>query len=157
LPSEAQWEYVAAGRDENRPYVWGEDAPAPGHCHAARARGEQPNPIPRVVAAAGIMPGGVPVGSFANDRSRDGVMDMAGNVAEWCGDWFDVYEPKDLKDPFQGTESATKYRAIRGGSWGYYNYSLRVSDREYNTQVYPGYIYIGFRVALGASQKTKTE
>jgi formylglycine-generating enzyme required for sulfatase activity len=100
-----------------------------------------------VVPAAGFMPGVVPVGSFANDRSRDGVMDLAGNVAEWCGDWYDDYDPADTKDPFQGKESAPKYRAIRGGSWGYYNYSLRVVDREYNTQVYPGYIYIGFRVA----------
>lgn len=147
LPSEAQWEYVAAGRDENRRYVWGGNDPGQDSCHAARARGEAPNPIPRVVPAVGYLPGVVPVGSFANDRSRDGVMDLGGNVAEWCGDWFDDYDPADRQNPFQGKESATKYRAIRGGSWGYYNYSLRVVDREYNTQVYPGYIYIGFRVA----------
>ena len=148
LPSEAQWEYVAAGRDANRPYVWGTAVPAPEHCHAARARGELPNPSPRKVPAAGFMPGVVPVGSFPLDRTRDGVMDMAGNVAEWCGDWFGRYDPEDLRDPFQAKESPTKYRAIRGGSWGYYNYSLRVADREYNTQVYPGYVYIGFRVVL---------
>ncbi|MBT3374261.1 MAG: SUMF1/EgtB/PvdO family nonheme iron enzyme [Lentisphaerae bacterium] len=148
LPSEAQWEYVAAGRNENRRFVWGAADPAPEHCHTARARGEPPNPIPRALPAAGIMPGVVPVGSFALDRTRDGVMDMAGNVAEWCGDWFDTYDPKDLMDPFQAAVSATKYRAIRGGSWGYYSYSLRVADREYNTQVYPGYIYIGSRVVL---------
>ena len=147
LPSEAQWEYVAAGRDQNRTYVWGNAEPDRDSCHAARARGEKPNPIPRVVPASGIMPGVVPVGSFENDRSRDGVMDLAGNVAEWCGDWYDDYEATGTKDAFQGKESAPKYRAIRGGSWGYYNYSLRVQDREYNTQVYPGYIYVGFRVA----------
>jgi formylglycine-generating enzyme required for sulfatase activity len=152
LPSEAQWEYVAAGRDENRPYVWGDTEPDSDSCHAARARGEAPNPIPRVVPAAGYLPGVVPVGSFVNDRSRDGVMDLGGNVAEWCGDWFDDYDAADRQDPFQGNESAPKYRAIRGGSWGYYNYSLRVQDREYNTQVYPGYIYIGFRVALPAKK-----
>ncbi len=152
LPSEAQWEYVAAGRDENRPYVWGDAEPAPDSCHAARARGEKPNPSPRVVPGSGIMPGVVPVGSFKNDRSRDGVMDLAGNVAEWCGDWYDDYDADDLIDPFQAAESAPKYRAIRGGSWGYYNYSLRVTDREYNTQVYPGYIYIGFRVARSVTK-----
>ncbi|MBF0243951.1 MAG: SUMF1/EgtB/PvdO family nonheme iron enzyme [Planctomycetes bacterium] len=151
LPSEAQWEYVAGGRDENRPYVWGKEEPAVQHCHAARARGEVANRIPRGMPAAGNMPGVVPVGSFALDRTRDGVMDMAGNVSEWCGDWFDRYRPDDLKDPFKANESLTKYRSIRGGSWGYYNYSLRVADREFNTQVYPGYVYIGFRVALPES------
>ena len=37
---------------------------------------------------------------------------------------------------------------LRGGSWGYYNMSQRCADREYNTAVYPGYIYLGIRVAL---------
>jgi len=86
--------------------------------------------------------------SFPKDMSRDGVMDLGGNVSEWCGDWYDDYDSKDLQDPYQAKQSATQYRAIRGGSWGYYNYSLRVADREYNTQVYPGYVYIGFRVVL---------
>lgn len=152
LPSEAQWEYVSAGRDENRPYVWGKAEPAKDSCHAARARGEKPNQIPAAVPSAGFLPGVVPVGTIANDQSRDGVMDLAGNVSEWCGDWFDEYDPKARKDPLQTTKSKTGYRAIRGGSWGYYNYSLRVQDREYNTQVYPGYIYIGFRVVLPAKK-----
>jgi formylglycine-generating enzyme required for sulfatase activity len=152
LPSEAQWEYVAAGRNENRPYVWGKTEPAKDSAHAARARGEKPNQIPAAIPSAGFLPGVVPVGSIANDRSRDGVMDLAGNVSEWCGDWFDEYDPKASKDPLQTTKSKTGYRAIRGGSWGYYNYSLRVQDREYNTQVYPGYIYIGFRVVLPAKK-----
>ncbi|MBF0244672.1 MAG: SUMF1/EgtB/PvdO family nonheme iron enzyme [Planctomycetes bacterium] len=148
LPSEAQWEYVAAGRDEQRPYVWGKSEPEADSCHAARARGEAPNRIPGYVPATGFLPGVVPVGSFPKDMSRDGVMDMGGNVTEWCGDWYDDYDGKDLQDPFQAKQSATLYRVIRGGSWGYYSYSLRVADREYNTQVYPGYVYIGFRVAL---------
>lgn len=148
LPSEAQWEYVAAGRDEQRTYVWGHTEPQKDSCHAARARGEAVNRMPNAVPAAGFLPGVVPVGSFPKDKTRDGVMDMGGNVAEWCGDWYDDYDAQDLKDPFQATESAPKYRVIRGGSWGYYNYSLRVADREYNTQVYPGYTLIGFRVVL---------
>ena len=148
LPSEAQWEYVAAGRDENRTYVWGETAPNKESCHAALARGEKMNPSPTQVPAAGYLPGVVPVGSFPNDQTRDGVMDMSGNVAEWCNDWYDDYDPQDLKDPNQSKQSKTMYRAIRGGSWGVYNYSLRVADREYNTQVFGGFPYIGFRVVL---------
>ena len=56
------------------------------------------------------------VGSYPEGASRDGVMDLAGNVAEWCGDWYadDAYlthSHQDPKGPGEGQQ-----RVIRGGS-----------------------------------------
>lgn len=81
-----------------------------------------------------------------NAMRRDGVMDLAGNVAEWCGDWYQLYSAGEQTDPLETRESHS--RVIRGGSWGYYGCSQRSRDREFNSRGYPGYIYIGFRVAL---------
>jgi formylglycine-generating enzyme required for sulfatase activity len=87
------------------------------------------------------------VGDYPAGASRDGVMDLAGNVSEWCADTYRDYPAGDAVDPIGLLTSP--HQSIRGGSWGYYNHSQRVTDREYNNAGYGGYIYIGFRVALG--------
>jgi formylglycine-generating enzyme required for sulfatase activity len=94
-------------------------------------------------------PGGgvMVVGSYPSGASRDGVMDLAGNVCEWVNDWLQPYTVEAKTDPHVW-DRPSPYRAIRGSSWGYYGRSLRVTDREFNHPVYGGYIYIGFRVAL---------
>lgn len=86
------------------------------------------------------------VGSFPAGASRDGVMDLAGNVTEWCGDWYQPYGDQPQSDPCEARPG--NHRVLRGGSWGYYNLSQRSADREFNSQVYPGYIYLGLRVVL---------
>jgi formylglycine-generating enzyme required for sulfatase activity len=80
-------------------------------------------------------------------------MDLAGNVSEWCADTYAGNYFDEATDPIDSRP--TPYRAIRGGSWGYYNHSQRVRDREYNSPGYGGYIYIGFRVVLGAEGLAK--
>jgi formylglycine-generating enzyme required for sulfatase activity len=143
LPTEAEWEYVATGRGETREYPWGNVPPRPmlhGNFTGAAAldsptsmRSQEPQ-------------GTVVVGSFPEGASRDGVMDLAGNVAEWCTDWYQLYTAEVKTDPLETRENHS--RVIRGGSWGYYGYSQRARDREFNSPVYPGYIYVGLRVAL---------
>jgi formylglycine-generating enzyme required for sulfatase activity len=86
------------------------------------------------------------VGSFPAGASRDGVMDLAGNVSEWVSDWYNRYDKDPVTDPYG--DEPSNHRSIRGGSWGYYGFGQRASDREFNNPKYPGYIYIGFRVAL---------
>jgi hypothetical protein len=102
---------------------------------------------PRLPRPANEDNGVVVVGSFPAGASRDGVMDLAGNVGEWCSDFYTY--------PLAG-ESATdpchqvpgNYRSIRGGSWGWYGNSQRASDREFNSQNYPGHAFYGLRIVL---------
>lgn len=125
LPTEAEWHYTAAGRGENRKYPWGDAHPAPGMSNLRTGHR---------TAAQGAHPA---------DVSRDGVFDLAGNVAEWCDDRF-------YPDNLPGTHPVVSpYRSIRGGSWGYYNSDGDNTAREYNHPGYGGYMYLGFRVAIG--------
>jgi iron(II)-dependent oxidoreductase len=150
FPTEAEWEYVATGRGEDRSYPWGKDEPKPmvhGNFDGAAAL-EVPNALRATVGA-----GTTPVGSFPAGASRDGVMDLTGNVAEWCSDWYQYYPTEAQENPLEARESHS--RVLRGGSWGYYGYSQRCADREFNSQGYPGYIYIGFRVAISEAGRKK--
>jgi len=152
LPTEAEWEYVASGRGEGRRYPWGGEAPQPGrHGHFAGAAALDADP--RLPATFGM--GVMAVGSFPAGASRDGVMDLAGNVAEWCADWLHPYPAEAQDNPCVQAES--NYRAIRGGSWGYYGHSQRAADREYNNPNYPGYVYLGCRIAVSEAGYRKLQ
>jgi len=146
LPTEAEWEYVASGRGENRIYPWGSSEPVPGV--NGNFALEKSLDIPAATRSS-QEEGVAVVGSYPAGASRDGVMDMAGNVSEWCSDFFNDYEPGDANNPV--SKKPSHHRVIRGGSWGYYNFSQRCQDREFNNPGYPGYIYVGFRVALPES------
>jgi len=143
LPTEAEWEYVASGRGEGRRYPWGNEPPVPegqGHFIGEKAL-DAKLPLPATEAG-----GVVVVGSYPAGASRDGVMDLAGNVAEWCSDWYNPYTAEEQSDPCSAIPG--NHRVIRGGSWGWYNWSQRCADREFNSANYPGHTAYGFRVAI---------
>ena len=119
LPTEAEWEYASRGGLDRKPYVWG-DEPAPNGKWAANIwQGRFPN---EKTQADGFR-GTAPVGSFPPNGY--GLYDMAGNVWEWCNDWYrpDYYASSPTKNPkgptesFDPNEPGVPKKVLRGGSY----------------------------------------
>jgi formylglycine-generating enzyme required for sulfatase activity len=127
LPSEAQWEKAARGTDQ-RKYPWGNAEPS---CDMTNYN----NCIGRTM----------PVGSYASDVSPYGVYDMAGNIYEWCSDWYDAayYAVSPLNNP-TGPSSGSR-RVQRGGSWITDAHHARTIDRD-NTIPSNISTRLGFRI-----------
>lgn len=146
LPTEAEFEYLASGRGEGRKYPWGADAPDARHGNiGGPAAAEGPAKL-RASEAMGVSV----VGDFPANASRDGLLDLSGNLCQWCNDWYQPYPAEAQTDPCNLTKG--EHRVVRGGSWGYYNFSQRSADREFQNPNYPGYVYIGFRVVKSAGK-----
>ena len=123
LPTEAEWEFAARGGLEKKPYGWGDERPTDTAIHANIWQGE----FPYQNTAADGFEGTAPVRSFPPNGY--GLYDMAGNVWEWCADWYDrdQYQqragqkvtvnplgPERSADP---TRPFTPQRVQRGGSF----------------------------------------
>ena len=127
LPSEAEWENAARGGLSGKNFPWGDIIShtqanfynAGGESYQTGTTGYHPT------YNDGVYPYTSPVGSFAPNGY--GLYDMAGNVWEWCWDWFGNYASGTQTDP-HGAASGS-YRVLRGGCWGYAANQCRVAYR----------------------------
>ncbi len=118
LPSEAQWEFAARSRGKNQLYVWG-DGPGPRNANVHQA------------IVVGIET--LPVGLSTDDRTAQGVLDLAGNVREWCRDVWKIYpQVEPGRDPVQvpTSDDANPLFVIRGGSYNTPSETARVTWRS---------------------------
>ncbi len=130
LPTEAQWEYAARSKgDPGQVFVGlGEPNAQSVNIDAEGLDGRQPTK---------------PVGYFPKDRTQDGVLDLTGNVREWCRDILCSYPATDSTrdDPCATEENSRDVlrpirHVIRGGSYR--------SKRERFTTFGPRYLQVGY-------------
>ena len=101
LPTEAEWEKAARGGLEGKKYSWGDE------------------PADETMANFGkyITGYSTPVGSYPPNGY--GLHDMAGNVEEWCYDWYrpDYYQNSPQRNPKGPDSGFHGERVVRGGTW----------------------------------------
>jgi sulfatase modifying factor 1 len=153
LPTEAEWEWAARGGLKNKIYPWGNE------------------PVDTEISRANIWEGDFPYRNTLKDHYYNaapvksfqpngyGLYDMAGNVWEWCSDYYDsryystisssagIKEPNGSKTPYDPEEPYAKKRVIRGGSFlcnDSYCSGFRVARRMKSTED-SGMEHLGFR------------
>lgn len=138
LPSEAEWEYAARNELEQTTFPWGSDPDICAHAVVGLGRSNaltdaktNENGACRSAADGTVLPPGPVAGGSPLDKTRRGIQDMGGSVAEWVADRVQLYTEACwqttellLVNPICDTASPElgDQRSIRGGSWNQFPY-----------------------------------
>ncbi len=122
-PTEQEWQRAAQG-DDSRQFPWGNEYDK-ARCNTSETGIKRPTPVTKY-----------PLGA-----SPYGVLDLSGNVAEWCLNAYNIPDDVDIRS-FSGGDK----RASRGGSWGLSQFSAQVASRGFNHPA-DRFEFEGFRIA----------
>ena len=159
LPTEAEWEYASRGGLKDEIYPWGNEHLNIGKPKANTWEGK----FPYLNEKKDGFDGAAPVKSFLPNGY--GLYDMAGNVWEWCSDWYKYDYYSDLKDKisdnpqgpvnsYDPDEPFAQKRSLRGGSFlcnDSYCSGYRVS-RRMKSSPDTGLEHTGFRCVRDITQ-----
>jgi formylglycine-generating enzyme required for sulfatase activity len=138
LPTEAEWEFAARGGNNSKGYFY--------------VGGDKLEEIAYYFSNADNRSHAVG-GKLANEL---GIHDMAGNVREWCSDWYGEFYYRESPELNPKGPDLGRQRVLRGGSWVSEYNRMRLTFRNYDFP-YDSHNDYGFRLVLPGEPKPKVK